>query len=125
MTKEIKELSKILITEIQKLIDNIDYYEEEENNEIEDFQDDSTYTNKQRLQKQETWYDQMFEKHKKAEKMVENKDFLENLISQFQMKTTNFLTEWRRRPANQRAGCFRSVVPVSVWMKPPSPDGRT
>ena len=68
MTKEIKKLSTILISEIENLVDNIDYYSEDENNEIEEFQDDLTYTNKQRLEKQETWYDKMFEKYKKAEK---------------------------------------------------------
>ena len=51
-------MSRNLITEIQKLIDNIEYYVEEHYYEIEDYQDDKNDENYKKLQKQETWYDQ-------------------------------------------------------------------
>ena len=63
MSKEIKDLSRNLITEIQKLVDYIDCSNEYENEDFEDFQDNSTYTNEQKLQKQESWYDQTHEKY--------------------------------------------------------------
>ena len=65
MTKEIKELSKNLIIELQKLIENIDYFGDDDENNFEEYQDDLTDSNEQRLQKQETWYDQIYEKYLK------------------------------------------------------------
>ena len=62
MTKEIKELSNTLITEIQKLIESIDYFADD-SGKIEDFEDNPYYSNQERLQKQETWYDQIHEKY--------------------------------------------------------------
>ena len=59
MTKQIKELSNTLITEIQKLVEVI---ENSPDDKFENFKDDPIYSNKKRLEKQETWYDQMHEK---------------------------------------------------------------
>ena len=84
MTKEIKELSNTLITEIQKLIANIEYLSDD--NKFENFQDDSTYSNKERLQKQETWYDQIHEKYLNIRQIYENaKHMKKNVKKYFEM----------------------------------------
>ena len=89
MTKEIKELSNQLITELQKLIENIDYFCDNDN-EIKDYEDDKNDSNQKRFQKQETWYDQMYEKYLKTEKLIEGKDLFQNLLNEFQKRTENF-----------------------------------
>ena len=96
MTKEIKELSNTLVTEIQKLIENIDYFADNDIN-FEDFEDDSTISNKKRLKKQETWYDQMYEKYSKAEKLVESEELFQNLFVEFQRSSIEFFREWKRK----------------------------
>ena len=71
MTKEIKELSNQLISEIQKLIENIEYFSDNENT-FEEFEDDSIDSNPKRLQKQVTWYDQMHGKYLSVRELYEN-----------------------------------------------------
>ena len=50
MTKEIKELSNQLITELQKLIENIDYFCDNDN-EIKDYEDDKNDSNQKKIAK--------------------------------------------------------------------------
>ena len=99
MTKEIKELSNVLITEIQKLIENIDYFGDDQN-KFKDYQDDSTDSNEKRLRKQETWYDKMHEKYLKVEKIVESEELFHILFVEFQMKTTEFFNEYKQKKEN-------------------------
>ena len=52
MTKEIKELSRTLIHNIQKLIDNIDFCLSDQNNEIEKYEENPNDSIKKKFQKQ-------------------------------------------------------------------------
>ena len=81
MTKEIKELSYQLISEIQKLIEDIDYFSND--NEIKDFQDNEKYSNEKRLQKQETWYDQMHEKYLNIFQLYENGERMKKNVEKY------------------------------------------
>ena len=81
MTKEIKELSNILVTEIQKLIENIDYFADDI--KFEEFEDDSTYSNKERFHKQETWYDKMHEKYLHLLEIYENAKHMKKNVKKY------------------------------------------
>ena len=82
MTKEIKELSNVLIVEIQKLIDNIEYFGDDDN-KFEEYQDDVKDSVEKRLQKQETWYDQMDEKYLNIRKLYENGKKMKKKVKQY------------------------------------------
>ena len=84
MTKELKELSNQLISEIQKITENIEYLTENQNKNFDEFEDDENDSNEKKLQKQETWYDQMYEKYEKADKLVESEKLFHCLFVEFQ-----------------------------------------
>ena len=96
MTKEIKELSKTLITEIQKFIQNIDYFDDNDF-KFEDFKDDPNDSKEMKLKKQETWYDQMYEKFQKAVKLIEGKDLFLKLMNEFQKRTEKLFNEYKQK----------------------------
>jgi hypothetical protein len=83
-----------LITEIQKLIYNIEYLSDDDS-EIKEFKDNPNDTNIKRFQNQERWYDQIFEKYLKAENLVENEELFQNLFVEFQRNIQQFFRKWK------------------------------
>ena len=63
MIQELKNISQILITEINKIIENIEELLKYESIVDINYQDDPNDSIEKRLQKQETWYDLMFENY--------------------------------------------------------------
>ena len=96
MTEELKELSNTLIIEIQKFVDNIKNFVDD-NNEIKDIEYDENDSNEKKLQKQETWFDQMHEKYLKAVQLVENEELFQNLLKEFEGRIENFFNEYKQK----------------------------
>ena len=97
MSKEIKDISKSIIHELHKLIDTIEDSININNNQLQEYQDNPNDSNEKRLQKQETWYDKMFEKYMKIDKMIQSKELFEYLFCQFQIRSENFFNEWKQK----------------------------
>ena len=96
MTKLLKNLTQILINEINKLIGNIEnsIKNQDEINEV--YIDDENDSNKKRLKKQEIWYDKMYEKYLEVVKLISNEQSFKILLKQFQEKVQQYFNQWKR-----------------------------